>query len=114
VSPAARRQAHDVLNIWCQRGLVPRDDALLLLDELAANAVRHDHTPFTITLPLESDALRGTAHDHNPRPPVLRAPTLEDLGGRRIQMVALLADRWGVDQHDGDGETVWSEIDTKP
>jgi hypothetical protein len=50
VSPAARRQAHDVLNIWCQRGLVPEDDALLLLDELAANAVRHDHTPFTITL----------------------------------------------------------------
>jgi anti-sigma regulatory factor (Ser/Thr protein kinase) len=91
VSPAARRQAHDVLNIWCQRGLVPEDDALLLLDELAANAVRHDHTPFTITLSLDSDALRG-AVDHNPRPPVLRASTLEDLGGRRIQMVALLAD----------------------
>jgi anti-sigma regulatory factor (Ser/Thr protein kinase) len=92
VSPAARRQAHDVLNIWCQRGLVPEDDALLLLDELAANAVRHDHTPFTISLSLDSDALRDAVHDHNPRPPVLRAPTLEDLGGRRIHMVALLAD----------------------
>jgi hypothetical protein len=48
---------------------------------------------------------------------VLRTPTLEDLGVRGstgIHVVALLADRWGVDQHDGDGETVWSEIGTKP
>jgi anti-sigma regulatory factor (Ser/Thr protein kinase) len=110
----ARRQAHNVLNIWCRRGHLPKDDALLLLDELAANAVRHAHTPFTITLSLNSDALRGAVHDDNPRPPVRRTPTLEDLGGRGIQMVAVLADRWGVDRHDGDGKTVWFELDAKP
>jgi two-component sensor histidine kinase len=109
---AARRQAHDVLNIWSQGGDLPEDDTLLLLDELAANAVRHAHTPFSVTLRLDKDALRGAVLDHNPRPPVLRTPALEDLGGRGMQMVAVLADRWGVDRHDGDGKTVWFEIDT--
>ena len=109
---AARRQAHDVLDIWSRGGDLPEDDALLLLDELAANAVRHAHTPFTVTLGLDRDALRGAVLDHNPRPPVLRTPALEDLGGRGMQMVAVLADRWGVDRHDGDGKTVWFEIDT--
>jgi anti-sigma regulatory factor (Ser/Thr protein kinase) len=111
---AARRQAHDVLDIWARRGHLREDDALLMLDELAANTVRHAHTPFTISLSLDREALRGAVLDLNPRPPVLRIPTLEDLGGRGIQMVAVLADRWGVDRHDGDGKTVWFEIDTKP
>jgi serine/threonine-protein kinase RsbW len=56
--------------------------------------------------------LRGAVLDHNPRPAVLREPALEDLGGRGMQMVSVLADRWGVDRHDGDGKTVWFEIDT--
>lgn len=111
---AARRQAHDVLDIWCRRGHLREDDALLLLDELAANAVRHAQTPFTMTLSLNSDVLRGGVLDDNPRPPVLRTPTLEDLGGRGIHLVSVLADQWGVDQHDGDGKTVWFEIDAKP
>jgi anti-sigma regulatory factor (Ser/Thr protein kinase) len=64
-----------VLNTCCGRGHLPEDDALLLLDELAANAVRHAHTPFTISLSLHSDALRGVVLDHNPRLPVLRTPT---------------------------------------
>ena len=35
-------------------------------------------------------------------------------GAVGIQMVAVLADRWGVDRHDGDGKTVWFELDAKP
>ncbi len=110
----ARRQAQDVLSRWSQRGALPQDDTLLLLDELASNAVRHAHTPFTVTMSLDDAALRGAVHDYNPRPPVLRTPSADDLGGRGIYLVAALADRWGVDQHAGDGKTVWFEIDTKP
>lgn len=110
---AARHRAHDTLTTWGEQRPLREDDALLLLDELAANAVQHARTPFAITLSLDDAALRGAVHDDNPHPPLLREPTMDGLGGRGIYMVAALADRWGVDRHPGDGKTVWFEINTR-
>ncbi len=95
-----------MLSLWGEQRRLPEDDALLLLDELAANAVQHAGTLFTVTLSLDEVTLRGAVRDDNPRPPLLREPALDGIGGRGIFMVSALVDRWGVDRHPGDGKTV--------
>ena len=51
-------------------------------------------------------------HDHDPStPPVLRHDyDLTEPGGRGLQLVDTLADRWGWAENDG-GKVVWFELD---
>ncbi len=72
------------------------------------NAVRHAPGIVHITVTLFGDRVHAQVRDENPRTPQLRAP--DETGGRGIQLLQRLASRWGVEQHPGDGKTVWFEV----
>ena len=72
------------------------DDAGLMVSELAANAVLHARTPFTIHLrPTLEGGARVEVHDHSPLPPVHTAPSASAMSGRGLDLVASMATRWG-------------------
>jgi anti-sigma regulatory factor (Ser/Thr protein kinase) len=106
----SRRFLADHLMIW---GVAAerRDEALLLLDELVANAVRHAEGPVGVTATLVGDLLRVSVGDDSHRDPVLQRPGAESTSGRGLMLVDLLADRWGVSPAADDlGKSVWFEI----
>ncbi len=88
------------------------DDALLLAGEVAVNGLLHGEGPITLWVGIDDRRLRVEVHDHgtglDPEfVPVEARP--DQLGGRGLQLVDALADRWG---HGGDRPaTVWFEID---
>ena len=86
------------------------DDAALVVTELAANAVRHAHTGFTVDLAVRPDVLRISVRDAGRLPPGpvgsgLPAAPLHGLGA-----VDALASRWGVDRLGQAGKSVWVEL----
>jgi anti-sigma regulatory factor (Ser/Thr protein kinase) len=82
---------------------------MIVLSELATNAVIHAHTPFTVTLELADGELRVKVSDDSPRPPVPREAAPEEVGGRGLVAVAGLTDRWGSHRQ-GAGKVVWAEL----
>ncbi|MEV0274854.1 ATP-binding protein [Streptomyces sp. NPDC050610] len=89
------------------------DDVVLLVSELAGNAVVHTRSgdprgTFTVRLRPTRSALRISVLDQGGRKvPHVRYGCGER--GRGLGLVAAIADRWGTDG-DGDGRTVWFEV----
>jgi anti-sigma regulatory factor (Ser/Thr protein kinase) len=83
--------------------------AVLLVSELASNAVLHAATPFDVTVFLDEARLRVEVSDSNPTMPALRTYVRESVSGRGLHMVAASADRWGFDAQ-RDGKVVWFEL----
>jgi anti-sigma regulatory factor (Ser/Thr protein kinase) len=81
----------------------------IIVSELAANAVIHAATPFTVRLFVGS-TIRVEVFDANPDPPVLRRPASREAGGRGLVIVDGFADRWGSYPVE-DGKAVWAEVD---
>lgn len=91
-----------------------RDEAMLVVSELAANAVLHARTPMRVTL--QSDGLRFVrieVHDDNPRQPTLAPPLLDAASGRGLPLVVAVATSWGIHSEQG-GKTVWAELGGRP
>lgn len=91
------------------------EDAVLLLSELATNAVRHTLSARILCgIGFVSDVcLRLEVHDHDysgselPR----REAGPEDEGGRGLLLVEQLADAWGVDRSGlTGGNAVWANL----
>ncbi|MFJ9626406.1 ATP-binding protein [Streptomyces sp. NPDC101175] len=94
-----------------------RDDAVLLVSELATNGVCH--TPSARLLCgvglVDERSLRIEVHDHDytgrglPR----REPCADDESGRGLFIVQALADTWGVDRSGlTGGKAVWAMLST--
>lgn len=110
--PAARR--------WLREALEFNSDydvqvACLLLTELATNALLHARTAMVVRATDTGDVLRvevldvGAASVTRPADPGI-APE-DDESGRGLQIVDMLADRWGLaPTRDGDGTTAWFEL----
>lgn len=103
--PAARRFVEGILTSWGH----PETSwtAALLVSELSTNCTLHARTAFTVRVELQDEQVRLQVTDGS-----LRAPAVRDYGttattGRGLQLVAELANDWGVDLHD-DGKTVWA------
>ncbi|GAA2991976.1 hypothetical protein GCM10020229_00530 [Kitasatospora albolonga] len=120
----ARRHTRDVLNRW----QVPPDlidTVLLVVSELATNAIRHpgakqperltfaetaEVQTFLLDLQLHGQAVVVQVADHDPRPPMLQHVGEEAESGRGIFLVEHMSSRWGHYQPTGGGKVVWAEL----
>jgi anti-sigma regulatory factor (Ser/Thr protein kinase) len=101
---AARRWLAEILQADELAERVP--DAELCLSELAANAVRHAGTDFEVEISEHEGTVRIAVRDDCPAPVRPQQPDPTDLSGRGLQIVASIANRWGVEPTP-DGKTVW-------
>lgn len=86
-----------------------RDDVVLLLSELATNAVIHAGSRFRVRVCVGADRVRVEVADGS-RATVRRQRFSVLSGtGRGLGMVDDVADRWGVDERP-DGKAVWFEL----
>ncbi|MEE1806047.1 ATP-binding protein [Streptomyces sp. BE133] len=111
---------------WARSRLVGsgiRDDEplaetlILLISELVTNAVVHTGCPAVLRMlfgAAETAGAAGTVRvevaDTSCRPPQQRHAAGEDTGGRGLELVDGLADRWGW-QPEGAGKRIWCEVD---
>ncbi|MGW7349738.1 ATP-binding protein [Streptomyces sp. Z26] len=112
----ARRSLTAPLTAWCLPGEL-REDAVLLVSELATNAVRHTPSAhFLCGVGLVNDrCLRVEVHDHDYSSGSLSrcAPGPDDEGGRGLLLVQEIADSWGVDRSAlTGGNAVWATLTT--
>jgi anti-sigma regulatory factor (Ser/Thr protein kinase) len=107
---AARRFASTALHSW---ELDP-GDVVLLLSELATNAVLHARSRFRVTMALLGARLRVEVWDASPRLPYFSVVPPDASGGRGLALVQALSGAWGIDssleEGAGEGKTVWFEV----
>jgi MEDS: MEthanogen/methylotroph, DcmR Sensory domain len=86
------------------------DDTALVVTELAANAMVHAGTGFTVDLAAGPDVLRISVRDASPVPPAAAAAGLPAVPLHGLGAVAALARRWGVEPLGHSGKSVWAEL----
>ncbi len=95
------------LPVHCDVGT---DAVVLMLSELATNAVLHASTPFDVTVAVAPDAssVRVDVNDGAGGYPVPLEPDADAPHGRGLHIVRTLADAWGIEMRRGQpGKTVW-------
>ncbi|MFF7527961.1 ATP-binding protein [Streptomyces bobili] len=106
--------AHQLTEWGHPHGTEAHDVVVLVVAELAANAVLHGRVPGRdFALSLSHDDSRGVVRievtdTHPARPARLTSGTDKD-GGRGLLLVDALAADWGVDDRLGPGKTVWAD-----
>jgi len=104
----ARRFCSSTLEGWgVSADLV--DTCVLLVSELATNAVLHARTPFTVTI-VDRPVLRIEVHDQDPRPPHPRDYGPEASSGRGLHLVEMLSQSSGTVIDGAGGKCVWFEL----
>jgi anti-sigma regulatory factor (Ser/Thr protein kinase) len=104
---AARTFVADVLRQWQHDHYV--DDALLIVSELAANAVVHARSDLDVELFLDDSGVRISVADNEPAPPRLRRTAPLEAGGRGLVLISALASDWGS-APSGVGKVVWADL----
>ncbi|MFJ6904100.1 ATP-binding protein [Streptomyces griseoluteus] len=104
---------HFVASLTAQLGAA--DDAVLVVSELATNAVRHSlsgsaHGWFLVVVGFSDDLVRIEVIDQGgDREPHLCDATSQEEGGRGLLLIAGCAKDWGV-KNWPDGRSVWAEV----
>ncbi|MFI2264201.1 ATP-binding SpoIIE family protein phosphatase [Streptomyces tubercidicus] len=101
----ARRNIGDQLARWGLEELVTTTE--LLVSELVGNVIRHAKGPITLRL-LRSRTLICEVADGSPTMPRIRRAADTDEGGRGLQLIAALTDRWGA-RYTPSGKCIWTE-----
>jgi anti-sigma regulatory factor (Ser/Thr protein kinase) len=114
VASSATRIRHVLRAVFAQWNLPAKsaEDALLVVEELVANAVDHARTPFRLTVDhvlADHPILRITVRDDCPRPLHVRPFSAQAARGRGLQMIEKLTSRWGWDRTVS-GKTVWAVL----
>lgn len=84
------------------------DTCVLLVSELATNAVLHARTPFTVSI-ARHDGVRVEVCDDDPTMPHVREYSIDAASGRGLQLLSSLANSFGTRTVDG-GKAVWFEL----
>ena len=109
---AARHFAVGALRRWGIAGLA--DDVALVVTELAANAVRHARSGFTVILssrPSRPGVVRISVRDASPLRPSGAAGSLLPVAALHgLGAVNAMATHWGVESLGSSGKTVWVEL----
>ncbi|MFI7703128.1 ATP-binding protein [Nonomuraea sp. NPDC049480] len=87
------------------------DDCLLIVSELVTNAVRYGGSAYALRLEDHEDRLYGEVFDPGDGDPRPCSPDVDALSGRGLQIVAAIADDWGVRAANG-GKIVWFSVGT--
>ncbi|MEU0536610.1 ATP-binding protein [Amycolatopsis tolypomycina] len=106
---AARRFTRLALLAWTDGAAV--DDALLVVTELATNALCHGSGDPVLRLTVDGTDVRIEVFDDNPAPPV-RRPAGAD-GGWGLALVDRLSSVRGTERH-GRGKVVWCVLSASP
>ncbi|MZD09260.1 ATP-binding protein [Streptomyces sp. SID5785] len=109
----ARGAVRSQLSAWGLDDL--GDVTALLVSELVTNSLRYASGPIGVRLvrpAKDGTSLLVEISDPLPDPPRARAATCDDEGGRGLQLVAGVAQRWGTKPGGGEdaGKTVWFEL----
>jgi anti-sigma regulatory factor (Ser/Thr protein kinase) len=86
------------------------DDVVLLISELATNAVLHGERPIALTVEAGGDRLRVEVEDAGTGMPLELDLGPEIEGGRGLVIVEAVADEWGAERVAGNGKVVWAEL----
>jgi anti-sigma regulatory factor (Ser/Thr protein kinase) len=87
-------------------------DAVLLVSELATNAVAHARSTFEVVVAVDDHHLRVEVCDADPGVPQVQWVPAGAISGRGILIVETLAESWGVTPQQGGGKAVWFELPT--
>ena len=80
-----------------------------LVSELMTNALRHARVPIVRTVLLLDEIVSLGVSDGDQPLPRLRKVSDSDEGGRGLQLVSMLASRWGA-RATADGKVVWCDL----
>jgi serine phosphatase RsbU (regulator of sigma subunit) len=102
---AARTYVRETLAAWCLDDMAMTTE--MLASELVANVVRHAKGPMRLRL-LRSQSLVCEVFDGSLTTPRIRRASWADEGGRGLQLIAALSDRWGT-RYMTTGKCIWTE-----
>jgi anti-sigma regulatory factor (Ser/Thr protein kinase) len=83
--------------------------AVLLVSELATNAVIHAHSAFTVEVTRRPDDVRVAVRDQGRGIPLAEHPAPTALRGRGLSIIEGLAASWGVERSEPH-KTVWFTV----
>jgi serine/threonine-protein kinase RsbW len=87
------------------------DAVAVMVSELAANAVRHTGSHFTVTIDRSPELIRIAVTDGGSGSPIVKNPQPVEPSGRGLQIVQALAADWGViPASEPPGKTVWFTV----
>ncbi|PNG95064.1 ATP-binding SpoIIE family protein phosphatase [Streptomyces malaysiensis] len=101
----ARTRVREQLRAWGLEELVATTE--VLASELVANVVRHARGPTRLRL-IRGRSLICEVSDADAAAPRIRRATELDEGGRGLQVVSALSQRWGT-RYTDEGKCVWTE-----
>jgi hypothetical protein len=108
---AARDLVAKQLPRWGLTALV--EDAQTVASELVTNAVKCIPCGTVgFTLMYSGDVLCVEVEDDSPAEPVLRQASSEEEGGRGLQLVKFLSDKWGFRKNPHGTKTTWCSFRT--
>lgn len=105
---AARQFVKSVLIGWGFDNMQRVDDAVLIADELVANAVRHGGGCLRLEVHARDAEITVCAVDGSAVVPRRRDP--DDNGGRGLRIIEALGQAWGVEDLPRGGKRVWVRI----
>jgi serine phosphatase RsbU (regulator of sigma subunit)/anti-sigma regulatory factor (Ser/Thr protein kinase) len=101
----ARAFTADTLREWALPASLARD-AILLVSEMVTNAIVHGRAPIQLRLRRARGRLLVEVDDTATAAPRKMRPTADDIHGRGLQLVAMMADQWGTRPTPA-GKSVW-------
>lgn len=104
----ARRFVAHALKQW-NRPSELADDAILVVSELASNAVVHARSAFKLEVRARDRTIRLVVSDSSQARPVVQTEDGFPISGRGLRLIDALAARWGLEVTAA-GKTVWAEL----
>ncbi|HEY2296342.1 MAG TPA: ATP-binding protein [Jatrophihabitans sp.] len=98
---------------WPQLGEEVIDDVVLIVSELASNAVQHGRPKIELRIRVEPFSVDVSVLDHGPVIPPTQIVQPQEMAtsGRGLSIVDRLASDWGVEPFDGAaGKAVWARL----